>query len=739
MTTTNSIHDAFINALMADAAYVKLTNINGDPLNAEQLMDLPAFTTRLTPALAQYFVDHFDVVRQIDKDDTLGSGFDATVFRAKDIYGQVYVSMRGTEITPGDLSADADLSVLDVGLATRQVIDMVNWWLRSTSRSIIDLAPQIQLSEEVIPNPIGGTATIRYYISAAQPVLGDSSLLNMGPIVVNGHSLGGHLATAFTRIFGAYSGVQQVNTYNSATFSLASDAWFNQIFDALGWARLPFRGDLQNNFFSMNGLSVTTGDLGAIKLPIGKRIGLFNESTTPSGIDNHYIYKLTDALALGDFLSTLDPTLDMTKLNRIYEGSTTTLDVALEQTIDGLTKILRGLDPHFSLNPSDTDKSDPRRVAFHAYLKDLRESFASLAGKFTIEVTGNADTMSQQARTDFGSFLALNYLTPFVLKTTDAATTASLKAVQGSLATQWADDQTDTAIKQANGTLNFTDHWLEDRAKALAAINEGNQLDHDQITDHGLDSLVIYSDRSTQRSVTATPNVTAGDPLGGLSTTGLGETRKVIFGSDLADSGADIDGGAGEDHLYGGGGADIINGGAGKDYIEGNDGADDLRGDDGNDTLLGQAGADILKGGKGDDKLLGGAGADTYEFATGDGNDTIIDSDGQGDIKIDGITLTGGKRLDATSNIWQSADKQFTYTLVKDSATSDRLLIGRKDKSDCISNSISNSSVVKGFSSEDVTHLHFTNKVFMSGDAMIESWFANAVGTNPRLTLRRGR
>ena len=64
MTTTNSIHDAFINALMADAAYVKLTNENGDPLNAEQLMARPDFTTRLTPALAQYFVDHFDVVTQ---------------------------------------------------------------------------------------------------------------------------------------------------------------------------------------------------------------------------------------------------------------------------------------------------------------------------------------------------------------------------------------------------------------------------------------------------------------------------------------------------------------------------------------------------------------------------------------------------------------------------------------------------------------------------------------------------
>lgn len=46
----------------------------------------------------------------------------------------------------------------------------------------------------------------------------------------------------------------------------------------------------------------------------------------------------------------------------------------------------------------------------------------------------------------------------------------------------------------------------------------------------------------------------------------------------------------------------------------------------------------------GNDILLGGAGADTYVYNTGDGFDTIIDSDGQGSIVVDGNTLAGGEQ-----------------------------------------------------------------------------------------------
>ena len=67
-----------------------------------------------------------------------------------------------------------------------------------------------------------------------------------------------------------------------------------------------------------------------------------------------------------------------------------------------------------------------------------------------------------------------------------------------------------------------------------------------------------------------------------------------------------------------------INGGAGNDVIWGSDATETLNGGDGNDTLF---------GGSGSDTLTGGSGADTFEFTVTAGSDTITDySKSDGDI-----------------------------------------------------------------------------------------------------------
>jgi hypothetical protein len=72
MTTIN---DTYINALLADAAYVK------DLTALSDLQNL--LSPRMTPTLAKYVADNFSVVTQIDSNDLTGSGFDATVWRGK--------------------------------------------------------------------------------------------------------------------------------------------------------------------------------------------------------------------------------------------------------------------------------------------------------------------------------------------------------------------------------------------------------------------------------------------------------------------------------------------------------------------------------------------------------------------------------------------------------------------------------------------------------------------------------
>ena len=93
------------------------------------------------------------------------------------------------------------------------------------------------------------------------------------------------------------------------------------------------------------------------------------------------------------------------------------------------------------------------------------------------------------------------------------------------------------------------------------------------------------------------------------------------------------------DVAVGGIGADVLRGGQGEDVLIGGAGNDILNGGEGRDILHGGADNDTLDGGADNDQLLGGAGADTYNFTGQFGNDTVLDSDGQGSLKIDGATL----------------------------------------------------------------------------------------------------
>ena len=94
-------------------------------------------------------------------------------------------------------------------------------------------------------------------------------------------------------------------------------------------------------------------------------------------------------------------------------------------------------------------------------------------------------------------------------------------------------------------------------------------------------------------------------------------------------------------------------------YVEfGTDGKDDMVGFNNDDYLFGGKGDDTLVGQGGDDYLEGGSGFDTY--ISGDG-DTINDSDGKGKILFKDIDLTGRKKLNKKTNLYEDKDKDFTY------------------------------------------------------------------------------
>ncbi|MEW5756026.1 MAG: calcium-binding protein [Pseudomonadota bacterium] len=130
----------------------------------------------------------------------------------------------------------------------------------------------------------------------------------------------------------------------------------------------------------------------------------------------------------------------------------------------------------------------------------------------------------------------------------------------------------------------------------------------------------------------------------------------LVFGTAASDT---LTGTAGNDYLFGGGSNDTLDGLAGDDV---------LRGGAGNDTLNGGEGADQFNGGDGNDTLNGGDGNDTYLI---NGQDTIIDSDGQGRIQdksgrsVSGfiqIRSDGSKVFLSDPTITVSGDANLTLT-----------------------------------------------------------------------------
>ena len=99
---------------------------------------------------------------------------------------------------------------------------------------------------------------------------------------------------------------------------------------------------------------------------------------------------------------------------------------------------------------------------------------------------------------------------------------------------------------------------------------------------------------------------------------GLGDD--YLYGADGADT---LNGGKGNDWLYSGNGNDMLNGDEGDDKLYGYYGDDILNGGAGNDGLFGEDGNDTLIGGAGNDYLDGGSGSDTYVFGKGFGQDTV--------------------------------------------------------------------------------------------------------------------
>lgn len=162
-----------------------------------------------------------------------------------------------------------------------------------------------------------------------------------------------------------------------------------------------------------------------------------------------------------------------------------------------------------------------------------------------------------------------------------------------------------SGLSNDTNLLHFCNHFAAKSPELARIVYSANR------------DAIIGSDKSDSLYGTAADDFVYGDAGDDHLNGDAG--NDTLYGGEGNDN---MYGYLGDDFLYGGTGRDDLYGGGGNDVLDGGSGVDYLEGDDGNDTLI---------GGQGSDSLYGGTGNDTYIFNKGDGEDYIMDIDGEAD------------------------------------------------------------------------------------------------------------
>jgi Ca2+-binding RTX toxin-like protein len=448
---------------------------------------------------------------------------------------------------------------------------------------------------------------------------------------VTGHSLGGHLAMMLSRL--APTMINAVYSYNAPGFDtalrtnlfpLTSDGFFNLLRNA---TVPPITGQIASVWpDNMTHLDVQGDFVHTIGSTPGASQIIFTESANQGLYDSHVQEPITDSLALYNLFATLDPVLNETpatgipKITNILKAATSIENQSLEKTLDALRTLFEEnytfstVTTHANFIPVED------RDAFYINLFRLEDSlkYSPLYNNTTKTFSMTVDSLVNKSTgayvtaaksTDLATRYALYKLNPF---------TVSGAGLYEAINTDHALDLYDTAAHAGS----LSDEYLKDRAAFLynkiSASTRNNDINgkawvpyagvpqHFQDVANGALPYDLYL---------ASPDAVVSFPPQYM--------HQILFGDTAANT---------------------------------------LVGYDQWDKLYGMDGNDILQGGKGNDYLEGGRGNDTYIYNSGDGTDTILDTDHQGQIQYDNIKLIGGKKT--SDNTYKSADGKFIYTLI---------------------------------------------------------------------------
>ncbi len=620
------------------------------------------------------------------------TGFAATLFNRDGPSGvEKVLAVRGTEFGDGQLVPDlivADLQEAGgLGIALSQAVSLTNYVRRLQAAAGTPVTQfEIRQGSSVPPDAVHVLAAGERFLwlSGAAPEPGLGLLAPGEAVSVTGHSLGGHLAALAIRLFPDQ--FEQAVTFNAPGFDARlgladTEAIITGLATSIGSGGLLLAGNvlttlldsgeqlseplLRNLFDPQPGIvpAPSFADLAGA----GRIVSLVSEDQSPVAdpdfvsaplvtgqpasphravtveLNSHAMGQFVDALGVHALLERIDPGIELETAGAVMALASAQPEASGEAVLNLLSRLV-GLDVDSDLPvsapPGPTQwiaqpAPYPARGALHARIIAL-ESVLGAGFDARIEPLHGHDAtaLATLARTDPAYRQALVALNPFTLG---------------------ADGDLYAAFGAAPEYSRYSEAYWNDRAgflERLLAAHRADAAGPDGVPHVARERNVDFIDeasglRLAQVALSGIPAGLRGDAVELLRGPHAGAIDSVRFAA-----GIEVDGGAGDDRLYGNDFANDLYGHAGADYLEGGAGDDDLY----------HAGASHADD-RAVDRLAGGAGLDRYYAGHGD---EVYDSDRRAVIHVGPANLAlGGEFSRVAPNVYRNDTLDATLYLAE--------------------------------------------------------------------------
>ncbi len=369
-----SIFDQYYGNLLADVSYVNFGPVGyGETLSRELFVVRMRQSNRFSEFMIQEIADRFEVVSTINFLD-----FAAVTLREKPLIpgveleglgreaGRIWVAIRGTEPTPGDLAlADGGLAITGTAVMQDQI-------------------------------------ALTYVNRILDPLYGGGIVNESTTINLTGHSLGAHLALNAGIAFEPR--IAHLYTTNPANVGGLLVGILKKAFTFSEEQQLAVLAPRIANVSSVAGLQPIGSFLTGVRDGSEEEITTETESSSFSPLtwlEQHFMWPITDSFEVSRVLAAAMPSMSSAAISDIVQSASTRLLTSLEGTLAPMWRLLHpGEQQRFSVD-SDMNGESTADENFHRYATQLFNELVQQQGAYQlISMIASADSLFALAKQD---------------------------------------------------------------------------------------------------------------------------------------------------------------------------------------------------------------------------------------------------------------------------------------------------------------------------------------------------